>query len=88
MFGRKLTLFRLLGSVSLREAKEVPRERWADTRVGDILQRCTPANTIAPRVPALEAMARMNEKGEDIGASGRRPQERPGVETRHRPHGG
>lgn len=54
---------RLLGAVSLRDAKEVPRERWADTRVADILQRCTRANTIDPRAPALEAMTRMNESG-------------------------
>ena len=53
----------LVGCVSTDRLKELPREEWRRTRVGDIAQECTDANTVGPEVDAVEALARMNRGG-------------------------
>jgi len=54
---------KLVGSVSAREVKAVPRERWPFVTVADIMSRCTPDNTIGPEVNAMEALQTMSRTG-------------------------
>lgn len=54
---------RLLGYVSSREVKAVPRERWAFVTVGEIMMSLNAENTVAPQLDALEAMQIMNRTG-------------------------
>ena len=51
---------RLVGCISTREVKEVPREEWSQRAVGDLANRCSPENTIRPEADSLEAIATMN----------------------------
>lgn len=52
---------RLTGCVTLRDVRDIPRERWGTTTVGQIARACSPANAIAPDADALAALARMRE---------------------------
>ena len=54
---------RLVGYVSAREVKAVPRERWPFVTAADILVRCSPDNTVRPETDALEAVQLMNRTG-------------------------
>jgi Zn-dependent protease len=54
----------LLGSVSTREIREVPREDWSRIAVGDIFTPRGPLTTIEKSVPATRALARMQEMGQ------------------------
>jgi Zn-dependent protease len=54
----------LKGSVSTREIREVPREKWADTRVEEILIPASSHTTIKPNVTATRALTRMQEAGQ------------------------
>ncbi|HLF59353.1 MAG TPA: site-2 protease family protein [Alphaproteobacteria bacterium] len=54
---------RLVGYVSARDVKSVPRERWPFTTVANIMSRCTPDNTIRPDVDAIQALQAMNRTG-------------------------
>jgi Zn-dependent protease/CBS domain-containing protein len=49
----------LLGCVTLARVKEVPREKWDWVRVQEIMESCTPANTVAPDADAMVALTRM-----------------------------
>ena len=51
---------RLVGCVSTTQLKELPREQWGRTSVGDIARECTEANTVGPGLDAVEALSRMN----------------------------
>ncbi len=51
---------KLLGCVSTAQLKELPREKWDRTKVGDIALECTDANTVGPGADAVEALSRMN----------------------------
>ena len=53
----------LKGCVSVDQVKDVPRERWGDTRVADLADDCSDANTIAPDADASEALLRMSGSG-------------------------
>jgi Zn-dependent protease/CBS domain-containing protein len=53
----------LVGCVSTREVKEVPREEWSRDTVGRLAAKCSPENTIAPDADATQALARMNQTG-------------------------
>jgi len=50
----------LVGCVTTRDIKEVPREEWAEHQVGELARTCSPENTIAPDQDVTEALARMN----------------------------
>ncbi len=50
---------RLVGCVTTRDVKEVPRTEWSQHTVGEIAQSCSDANTIAPDTDATKALARM-----------------------------
>jgi Zn-dependent protease/CBS domain-containing protein len=51
---------RLIGCITNRQVKEIPRERWSETRVGDLAQACSEENTIDPETDAVQALARMH----------------------------
>ena len=54
---------RLVGLVSTRQVREVPRPEWAAARVTDILVPCGPDNTIGPRADAVKALSIMRRSG-------------------------
>ena len=54
---------RLIGCVTTREIKEVPRENWTHTKVGDIAEGCTDDNTISPETDAVKALKTMHRNG-------------------------
>jgi CBS domain-containing protein len=53
----------LLGCVTTQQIKEVPRENWAQTRVGDIAAPCSEDNTISAETDAVEVLKIMQRKG-------------------------
>ncbi|MCD4690249.1 site-2 protease family protein [bacterium] len=57
-----------LGFVSIKDVKHVPRDRWADTHVGDIMTPLTEHNTLDPRDGIAQAMRKLAASG-----SGRLP---------------
>jgi Zn-dependent protease/CBS domain-containing protein len=54
---------RLLGYVSTREVKALPRQEWKAYTVRDILQPCDADNTVGPSDDAMQALAKMNQTG-------------------------
>jgi Zn-dependent protease len=54
---------RLLGYITTRQLKEVPREEWDRETVGHLATPCSPENTVSPDTDAIEALARMNQTG-------------------------
>jgi len=54
---------RLVGCVSTRDVKAVPQARWPFATVADVMNRCTPDNTISPDVDAWEALQTMTRTG-------------------------
>lgn len=54
---------RLLGCVTTRQVRELPREEWDRQTVGSLAPRCTPENTVAADTDALEALSRMSRTG-------------------------
>ncbi|HYL22745.1 MAG TPA: site-2 protease family protein [Gemmatimonadales bacterium] len=55
---------RLLGCVTTRDLKRVPREQWRERTVGAVAEACGPDNTIRPDADALQAIAVMRRTGE------------------------
>jgi CBS domain-containing protein len=51
---------RLIGCITTKDVKKVPREEWGRRNVGEIAERCTPENTIDPEKDATEALSIMN----------------------------
>jgi len=54
---------RLLGCVTTKQIKEIPREEWSRRTVGDVASQCTPENTIGPHADAMKAVAIMKQTG-------------------------
>jgi Zn-dependent protease/CBS domain-containing protein len=54
---------RLVGCVTTRQVKELPREEWDRQTVGALCHQCSPENTVAPDSDAMEALARMSGSG-------------------------
>jgi len=54
---------RLIVCVGLRHIKELPRERWATTPIREVMQACSPDNTVAPDSDALAVLTRMHKTG-------------------------
>ena len=50
---------KLIGSVSTREVKAVPREQWDQLTVRELAKACSPDNTIDAEQDAVKALARM-----------------------------
>jgi CBS domain-containing protein len=51
---------RLVGCVTTRQIKELPREEWESQSVGAIAEPCGADNTVAPDEDAMKALARMS----------------------------
>ena len=49
----------LVGCVTTRRIKEVPRDQWDRTTVGEIVNGCTGENTISPDADAMQALSKM-----------------------------
>ena len=54
---------RLIGCVSTRQLKTVPREEWGRLSVADLMVPCTEENTVDPGMDAIEAMSLMRRTG-------------------------
>lgn len=54
---------RLLGCITTREIRVLPRERWSEVTVGEAATPCSDRNTIGPGADATVALARMNQTG-------------------------
>jgi Zn-dependent protease len=54
---------KLVGCVTTREVKSVPREDWTRRTVHEVFKPCSPENTIAPDVEALDALSLMTRTG-------------------------
>lgn len=54
---------RLVGCVTTRRVKEVPRDEWAGQTVAELAEPCSPENTISPDADAMEALKTMNRSG-------------------------
>jgi len=50
----------LTGCVTTREVKDVPKEKWDQTRVKDLAGPCSPDNTVSADTDAMKALSRMN----------------------------
>jgi Zn-dependent protease/CBS domain-containing protein len=53
----------LVGCVTTKQVKEIPRQEWSQKRVGEIAVRCSSENTISPEMDAIEALSLMNQTG-------------------------
>jgi len=51
------------GLVSLSEVRQVPREKWASTRVGEVVAPLRQTQILAPEEDAWEALAKMASEG-------------------------
>jgi Zn-dependent protease len=51
---------RLVGCVTTRQIRELPREEWATTTVGALAGGCSEENSIAPDADAMAALSRMS----------------------------
>lgn len=49
------------GCITTREIKNVPREKWEDTEVREVMSGCSEENTISPNADAMDALTRMNK---------------------------
>lgn len=54
---------RLVGCVTTRQVKQIPREQWTGTTVGEAAENCGEENTIGPDTDAVEALASMHRTG-------------------------
>jgi len=53
----------LIGCVTTRHVKEIPRDQWAIRTVGDVARQCSSENTIGPAEDALQALSVMSKTG-------------------------
>jgi len=49
----------LLGCISTKQVKEIPREQWGKKTVGEVADKCSAANTIEPDADAVKALSAM-----------------------------
>jgi CBS domain-containing protein len=54
---------RLVGCVTTRDIREVPRNQWPERTVGDVAHSCSDENTIAPDEDAMDVLTQMSSKG-------------------------
>jgi Zn-dependent protease/CBS domain-containing protein len=54
---------RLVGCVTTRQVKEIPREAWGRETVREAASACSAENTISPDTDAIKALALMNQSG-------------------------
>ena len=54
---------RLLGCVTTRKLRELPREEWDRQTVGAVAERCGPENTVRADTDAMQALSTMSRTG-------------------------
>jgi Zn-dependent protease/CBS domain-containing protein len=54
---------KLLGCITTREVKDIPKEEWNSTKIEDIMNKCSSENTISPEAEVIEALKRINKTG-------------------------
>jgi Zn-dependent protease/CBS domain-containing protein len=54
---------RLLGCVTTKQIKEIPREEWSRRSISDVSANCSTDNTISPDADAVQALSKMNRAG-------------------------
>ncbi len=54
---------RLRGCVTTKDIKQIPKEDWDTTKVGDVADECDGGNTISPSDDVLEAFKKINREG-------------------------
>jgi len=54
---------KLLGCVSTRTIKELPKEEWSRQSVSSIVDKCSADNTVSPNDDAMRALAKMSKSG-------------------------
>ncbi|MEJ2226612.1 MAG: site-2 protease family protein [Syntrophobacterales bacterium] len=54
---------RLVGCITTREVKEIPRENWTHETIREAASTCSAENTISPDTDAIKALGRMNQSG-------------------------
>jgi Zn-dependent protease/CBS domain-containing protein len=54
---------RLLGCITTRQVKEIPREAWSRETIREAAGACSPENTISPDTDAIKALGLMNQTG-------------------------
>lgn len=53
----------IVGCVTTRQVKAVPKEERTAKRVGDAMISCSPDNTIEPEADAMKALSLMHRSG-------------------------
>jgi len=54
---------KLVGCITTRQVKEIPREDWARETIREAASPCSAENTISPSTDAVKALAMMNQGG-------------------------
>ena len=54
---------KLVGCITTREIKEIPKEEWVSRTVGEVAVKCSQENTIGPDEDAVHAISRMKQSG-------------------------
>jgi Zn-dependent protease/CBS domain-containing protein len=54
---------KLVGCITTRQVKEIPREKWSRETIREAASPCSPENTIPPQTDAIKALAMMNQSG-------------------------
>jgi Zn-dependent protease/predicted transcriptional regulator len=54
---------KLLGCITTKEVKNVPREEWNSTTVENVMNSCSSENTISPEAEAVEALKKVKKSG-------------------------
>lgn len=54
----------LVGCITTKEIKAVPRDKWAERKVADVAQPCSPENSIGPDTDATVALSLMGKTGQ------------------------
>ena len=53
----------LLGCITSKQVKELPKEEWERYSVKDIMAQCSDGNVVSPQMDALEVLSLMNRTG-------------------------
>ncbi len=53
----------LIGCINTNTLSTIPRNRWAETTIKDVMEACTGANTISPEADSMHVLSRMNQTG-------------------------
>ncbi|HSV31833.1 MAG TPA: site-2 protease family protein [Atribacteraceae bacterium] len=54
---------KLIGCANTRDIKELPREKWSEHELKDLIKNCSLDNTISPEADATQALSRISKSG-------------------------